>query len=161
VTPVKGQIVCTETLPKLLNACVSTTDCYIAQKKHGEIIIGSTTENVGFDVRTTAEAATNLSRGAVRAVPQLAQVTVKRVWAGLRPGSPDELPILGPVEGRTGYLNACGHFRTGILNAPLTGLILADLAAGKQPSYPIEPFLLSRLAASASLDAPKPLATVG
>ncbi len=58
--------------------------------------------------------------------------------------TPDELPILGPVEGLEGYLNACGHFRTGILNAPLTGLIIAELAAGEKSSYPIEPFLLSR-----------------
>jgi hydrogen cyanide synthase HcnC len=144
VTPVRGQIVCTETLPRTLNACVSTTDCYLAQKKHGEIIIGSTTEHVGYDTGVTATAMRTLSVGAVRAVPSLAEATVKRVWAGLRPGSPDELPILGPVDGLGGYLNACGHFRTGILNAPLTGLVLADLAAGAAPSHPIEPFLLSR-----------------
>lgn len=64
--------------------------------------------------------------------------------SGLRPGSPDELPILGPVDGLEGYLNACGHFRTGILTAPLTGLMLAQLMLGEEPSYPIEPFLLSR-----------------
>jgi hydrogen cyanide synthase HcnC len=144
VTPVRGQIVCTETLPKILDACVSTTDCYLAQKQHGEIIIGSTTERVGYDTDVTIEAAHTLCRGAIRAVPALARVDVKRVWAGLRPGSPDELPILGPVDGLAGYLNACGHFRTGILNAPLTGLVIADLAAGVAPTHPIEPFLLSR-----------------
>src|SRR5205809_2838424 len=85
-----------------------------------------------------------LSAGAVRAVPALERAAVKRVWAGLRPGTPDELPILGPVDGLDGYLNACGHFRTGILNAPLTGRIIAELAAGAAPGYQIEPFLLSR-----------------
>jgi hydrogen cyanide synthase HcnC len=144
VYPVRGQIVCTETLPELLHACISTSDCYLAQKQHGEIIIGSTTEEVGFDPGTTDEAARTLATGAVRAMPGLAYANVKRVWSGLRPGSPDELPILGPVEGVTGYLNACGHFRTGILNSALTGLVLAELAAGAAPSYPIEPFLLSR-----------------
>ncbi|HEU4426495.1 MAG TPA: FAD-dependent oxidoreductase [Pilimelia sp.] len=144
VTPVRGQIVCTETLPEILTACVSTTDCYLAQKKHGEVIIGSTTEDVGFDPGTTAAAARSLAAGAVRAVPELAHATVKRTWSGLRPGSPDELPILGPVEGLAGYLNACGHFRTGVLNAPLTGLTIAELAADVRPSYAIEPFLLSR-----------------
>lgn len=145
VVPIRGQIVCTETLPELLTACISTSDCYLAQKKHGEVIIGSTTEDAGFEVRTTVEAARNLSAGAIRAVPRLAQTTVKRVWAGLRPGSPDELPFLGPVDGVTGYLNACGHFRTGILNSALTGEIIAELAADGRSSYPIEPFLLSRL----------------
>ena len=144
VTPVRGQIVCTETLPETLTACVSTTDCYLAQKWHGEIIIGSTTEHAGFDVATTATATRGLAAGAIRAVPALARATVKRTWSGLRPGSPDELPILGPVDGLDGYLNACGHFRTGILNAPLTGRILAALAAGEGPGHPIDPFLLSR-----------------
>src|SRR2546429_7116874 len=144
VHPVRGQIVCTETLPKILTACISTTDCYLAQKQHGEVIIGSTTEDVGFDTGTTAAAVRTLSRGAVRAVPELANVTVKRVWSGLRPGTPDELPILGPVDGVTGYLNACGHFRTGILNAPLTGRPIPELPAGEQSKHPIEPFLLSR-----------------
>jgi hydrogen cyanide synthase HcnC len=154
VTPVRGQIVCTETLPNLLTACVSTTDCYLAQKQHGEIIVGSTTEDVGFDAGTTAAAAGSLSAGAVRAVPRLARVRVKRIWSGFRPGSPDELPILGPVDGVSGYLNACGHFRTGVLNAPLTGLTLAELAAGDPASEPIEPFLLARFQASPSLRAP-------
>lgn len=152
VMPVRGQIVCTETLPATtLTACISTSDCYIAQKKHGEIIIGSTTEEVGFDTRTTAQAATNLSAGAIRAIPALARTRVKRVWSGLRPGTPDELPILGPVHGLSGYLNACGHFRTGILNAPLTGQVLAELALGQSPSHPIDPFLPDRFGAPLSL----------
>jgi hydrogen cyanide synthase HcnC len=144
VWPVRGQIVGTETLPKILSACLSTTAGYLAQKGHGEVIIGSTTEEAGFDAGVTAAAMMSLSTGAVRAVPFLARVRVKRVWSRLRPGSPDELPILGPVAGLRGYLNACGHFRTGILTAPLTGLLIAELAAGQPPSHPIEPFLLSR-----------------
>lgn len=88
-----------------------------------------------------------LAAGAVRALPFLRQVNVKRVWAGFRPGTPDELPILGPVEGVAGYYNACGHFRTGILNSRLTGFLLAELMSGASLSFPIEPFLLSRFAA--------------
>lgn len=144
VRPVRGQILGTETLPAVLAACLSTTDCYLAQKGHGEIIIGSTTEEVGFDVGGTPAAMKTLAAGAIRALPFLRDVRLKRVWSGLRPGSPDELPILGPVDGLGGYLNACGHFRTGILNAPLTGLLIAELASGEQPSFPVEPFLLSR-----------------
>ncbi len=144
VQPVRGQIVGTETLPDVLSACVSTTDCYLAQKRHGEIIIGSTTEETGFDVGVSPLAMKTLATGAIRALPFLKQVNVKRVWAGLRPGTPDELPILGPVEGLAGYHNACGHFRTGILNSPLTGLLLAELLSGAARSFPIEPFVLSR-----------------
>lgn len=144
VQPVRGQIICTETLPKILSACLSTSDCYLAQKQHGEVIIGSTTEEAGFDVSVTSSAMQTLAAGASRAVPFLAHARIKRAWSGLRPGTPDELPILGPVEGLTGYLNACGHFRTGILNAPLTGLLIAEIASGACMSFPIEPFLLSR-----------------
>lgn len=150
VRPVRGQIVCTETLAPIFKACLSTTDCYLAQKHHGEVIVGSTTEEVGFDAGVTSTAIQSLCAGAVRAVPALAEVQVKRVWSGLRPGSPDELPILGPVEGLEGYLNACGHFRTGILTAPLTGLMLAEVMTGEKPSYPIEPFLLSRFSTESS-----------
>ncbi len=148
VRPVRGQILGTETLPEMLSACLTTTDCYLAQKGHGEVIIGSTTEEVGFDVGTTPAAMKTLAAGAIRALPFLRDVRVKRVWSGLRPGSPDELPILGPVEGLDGYLNACGHFRTGILNAPLTGLLIAELASGERPSVPVEPFLLARFASA-------------
>lgn len=146
VQPVRGQIVGTETLPEVLSACLSTTDCYLAQKRHGEIIIGSTTEDVGFDVGVTRSGMKTLAAGAIRAVPFLSEVNVKRAWAGFRPGTPDEMPILGPVAGVAGYYNACGHFRTGILNSPLTGLLLAELLAGAPLSFPIKPFLLSRFA---------------
>lgn len=149
VQPVRGQIIGTETLPRVISACLSTTDCYLAQKAHGEIIIGSTTEEVGFDVGVKADAIKTLAAGAVRAMPFLTDVRVKRVWSGLRPGTPDELPILGPVPGLEGYLNACGHFRTGILNAPLTGLLTAEIASGTQPSFSVEPFLLARFRPSA------------
>ena len=145
VYPVRGQIVCTETLPTdTLGACLSTSDCYLAQKGHGEIIIGSTTEDVGFEYGVTALAIADLTQGAVRCLPFLKDVAVKRVWAGFRPGSPDELPILGPVDGYQGYLNATGHFRTGILNAPITAQMLTALMAGDPLPVPLEPFLLSR-----------------
>ena len=68
----------------------------------------------------------------------------KRTWAGLRPGTPDEVPILGPVEGLEGYLNACGHFRTGILTSAITARMINDLVHDKEPEIDITPFLLSR-----------------
>lgn len=145
VQPVRGQILGTETLPKVFSACLSTSDCYLAQKHHGEVIVGSTTEDVGFDPGVTPEAMATLAAGAVRAVPLLARAQVKRMWSGFRPGTPDELPILGPVDGVEGYLNACGHFRTGILTSPLTGLMIAELASGEPTSFPVEPFLHARL----------------
>ena len=146
VFPVRGQIVLTEALPPLLRCCLSTSQAYLAQKLHGEVLIGSTTERAGFDVSVTTEAIAGLCRGAARAIPALRQVQVKRIWAGLRPGTPDELPILGPVEGLTGYLNAAGGFRTGIVAAPLTGRVVAQTALDEPTDMPLEPFRLERFA---------------
>jgi len=144
VFPVRGQIVLTQALPRALNACLSTSGCYLAQKLHGEVLIGSTTERAGFDVSVTPEGIRGLCRGAVRAVPLLGQVGIKRIWAGLRPGTSDELPILGRVEGIEGYTNASGAFRTGIVAAPMTARLVAQDLLGERCDLPMEPFLVQR-----------------
>jgi hydrogen cyanide synthase HcnC len=71
------------------------------------------------------------------------------VWAGLRPGTSDELPVLGPVRGLDGYFNATGGFRTGIVASPLTGEVVAQWVSGERLSYPCEPFLMGRFGAAA------------
>ncbi|MBF9103121.1 FAD-binding oxidoreductase, partial [Escherichia coli] len=80
----------------------------------------------------------------VRCVPELAQINLKRTWAGLRPGSPDELPILGPVSEVSGYVNACGHFRTGILTSAITGVLIDKVVNQETLPLDITPFLASR-----------------
>src|SRR5450830_1741542 len=144
VKPVKGQILLTERMPKLLEGCLTTSDCYMAQKDNGEILIGSTTEDKGFDVSTTFPEVAGLVQGAIRCVPQLKDINLKRCWAGLRPGSPDELPILGPMAGVGGYINACGHFRTGILTSAITGVMLERLVHQEPLPLDITPFLADR-----------------
>ncbi len=144
VKPVKGQIVLTEKLPKLLRGGITTSDYYIAQKDNGEILIGSTTGDKGFDVSNTLPEITGLVQGASRCVPELQNVNIKRCWAGLRPGSPDELPILGAMPGTEGYLNACGHFHTGILTSAITGVLLDKLVHKEETPLDITPFLASR-----------------
>jgi hydrogen cyanide synthase HcnC len=148
VFPVRGQIVLTEALPHALNTCLSTTGCYLTQKAHGEVLIGSTTEKVGFDVSVTPDAITKMCQAAVRAVPMLSQVGIKRVWAGLRPGTPDELPVLGSVDEVSGYYNATGGFRTGIVAAPLTARLVAQCVTGEDPEVDINPYLAGRFAAA-------------
>ncbi len=102
------------------------------------------TEDKGFDVSNTFPEIAGLVQGAVRCVPELQQVNLKRTWAGLRPGSPDELPILGPVAEVEGYLNACGHFRTGILTSAITGVLLDRLVHEETLPLDIAPFLAAR-----------------
>jgi len=144
VNPVKGQILLTERMPKILRGCLTTSDCYVAQKDNGEILIGSTTEDKGFDVTTTYPEINGLVQGAIRCIPELEHINLKRCWAGLRPGSPDELPILGPMKGIQGYLNACGHFRTGILTSAITGVLLDKLVNDEALPLDITPFLADR-----------------
>jgi hydrogen cyanide synthase HcnC len=144
VFPVRGQIVLTHALPHALNACLSTSGCYVAQKLHGEVLIGSTTERVGFDVSVTPEGIANLCSGAVRALPLVRYVGIKRVWAGLRPGTEDELPILGHAPGVAGYVNAAGGFRTGIVASPLTARLVAQCVLDEPTDLPLEPFLVER-----------------
>jgi len=145
IQPVRGQIICTEALrPGTLHSNLSTRDCYILQKAHGEVIIGSTTEYCDFNTVVRYEDMCNLAAGAIRAIPALRNVTLKRAWAGLRPGTPDELPILGPAAELENFFHATGGFRTGIVAAPLTGEVVAASVLGQTPEFPIEPFLAHR-----------------
>ncbi|HEV3021904.1 MAG TPA: FAD-dependent oxidoreductase [Pirellulales bacterium] len=149
VFPVRGQIVLTDTLPRLLNSCLSTSTCYLLQKAHGEVLIGSTTEHCGFDVGVTPEAIAALCHGAAQTVPMLRKVGIKRVWSGLRPGTPDELPILGAQGGLEGYFNAAGGFRTGIVASPLTGEVVAQCVAGEVASVDCTAFSGDRFESTA------------
>jgi hydrogen cyanide synthase HcnC len=149
VFPVRGQILCTEAMRKqTLNFNLSTSDCYILQKAHGEILIGSTTEFCGYDDEVPIENLVGLANGAQRALPMLAQSTVKRSWSGLRPGTPDEFPILGPVAEIPNYFNATGGFRTGIVGAPLSAEIVAAHILGLEQPFDPKYFLASRFTES-------------
>jgi len=145
IEPVRGQIVCTETLrPGTLRTNLSTAECYMLQKAHGEVIVGSTTERSAFDASVRYSDMRALAAGAVRAVPALRDATVKRAWAGLRPGTPDEFPILGPDHRLSNFFHATGGFRTGIVAAPLSGEVVAASVVGERPPVAIEPFLAAR-----------------
>ena len=149
VVPVKGQLLLTERLPPILRSCLSTSDCYVAQKDNGEVLIGSTTEDAGFDTAVDIPAIRKLAEGATRAVPVLGQVNCKRSWAGLRPGTPDELPILGRVPTVEGYINACGHFRTGVLLSAATAEAISSVILRTAPPVDLAPFLLERFSCRA------------
>jgi glycine oxidase len=109
--------------------------------------VGATVEDVGFDKNVLPETIQQLHRAAARLVPELAAAPVVAGWAGLRPGTPDDLPILGQSE-TAGVFIASGHFRNGILLAPITAKIMADLIAGKTPALDISAFSPSRFASA-------------
>lgn len=102
-------------------------DGYLVPKVDGTVHVGATVEDVGFRKQTTARALAALRRTACTLVPALRRSPVERSWAGLRPGSPDDLPIIGRLPGTENVWVASGHFRNGILLAPITGKLVSQL----------------------------------
>jgi len=98
----------------------------VGQTPEGTLLIGGTREFAGYDTATTPEATAAILRHAVNILPGLAKIHVIRTFAGLRPYTPDGMPILGPVDGLEGFVMAAGHEGDGIALAPITGKIIAD-----------------------------------
>jgi glycine oxidase len=144
VHPVRGQIALLNWGGPLLRRIVEQGKRYLVPRPDGRVLVGSTEEDAGFDKRTTAEAIVELLRFAVELVPSLAAAHVERCWAGLRPGSPDGLPFLGPLPGCDNLFVAAGHFRSGIMLSAGTGLVMAELLTGRTPRVALEGFRLDR-----------------
>lgn len=144
VFPVRGQIVMLETVPRVLTHIVMTMECYIVPRSDGRVLIGSTLERAGFETRTTAKGVAHLLNAALRAVPALDNAAVVDTWAGLRPGTADDLPILGEDPRVPGVFYATGHYRNGILLAPMTADLTADLVLGVPTSAQVRAFSAAR-----------------
>jgi glycine oxidase len=139
VRPVKGQMLLADGPPDFCRHMVLDGESYLIPRVDGKIVIGSTLEEAGFDKSVTIDAVGDLAHRAARLMPGIAKLPLAASWAGLRPATPDRLPYLGraPVEG---LILATGHFRNGILLAPVTAEIVADLLAGREPSVDLAPF---------------------
>ena len=118
---------------------------YLLPKADGSIIIGTTREEVGFRDNSTLQGIAGILSSAIELVPAMAGAELHKVWAGLRPASPDGVPILGPVDGWEGVLLAVGHYRSGILLSAATGKLITDYIT-KGEEKPLLPFGLSRFA---------------
>jgi glycine oxidase len=142
--PIKGQMVCF-VMPsrELLKHVVRAPDIYLIPRSDGRLLAGATVEDVGFDKRTVPETIQGLRRAALALLPALVNARVLEDWAGLRPGTPDNLPILGPTP-IPGYFVATGHFRDGILLAPATARVMAQVMAGRTPECDLTAFSAER-----------------
>jgi glycine oxidase len=127
----------------LLKHVIRSPRVYLVPRSDGRLLIGATVEEAGFDKRTDPATIQRLHRSAVALVPELAEARILEDWAGLRPGTPDALPILGATA-IPGYYVATGHFRDGILLAPITAKIMADVIEGLNPEYDLTPFSPAR-----------------
>lgn len=144
VIPIKGQIVLTDPLPDLFRCSLVARDVYMMQKASKNIVLGSTREDVGYEKTVSIEGIEVLRDAGCRAVPRLKNATMVRTWAGLRPYTPDEIPILGRVDEVEGFILATGHFRNGILLSPITGKLISELIIDGKTSFPLDGTELSR-----------------
>jgi len=136
--PVKGQMLCLVGGPRLQQV-IRAAEVYIVPRTDGRILIGSTIEAAGFDKRTDADTIKGLHDAAIALVPALRDSRIHDSWAGLRPGTPDDLPILGETA-TPGYFVATGHFRDGILLTPATALVMAQLITCSMPGFDMAAF---------------------
>ncbi len=130
VRPVRGQLLHLGTPPGTLRHVAWASDVYLVPWSDGTVLVGATSEDVGFDERATAGGVAHLLRAASALVPALADATFLEARRGLRPGSPDELPYLGRSAALPGLIYACGHYRNGALLAPLTAALVGQLVRG-------------------------------
>jgi glycine oxidase len=130
VTPVKGQMLALAMPRGLVRRTLWVPGAYLVPRDDGRLLVGATVEAAGFDVRVTARGIRALLDAALAALPALGDLTVAETWAGLRPGSRDGLPYVGATA-LGGYYVAAGHYRNGILLAPATAVLVADMLEGR------------------------------
>jgi glycine oxidase len=145
VVPVRGQMLAVSNVPALLRHAFHGHQGYLTPRPSGELLVGATVEHVGFERAMTPEGLAHLTNGAIAVLPALRGRPITRTWCGFRPGSPDDMPILGPWPGVDGLYVATGHYRNGILLAPATAAHMSSaIVNGGVPDL-IRPFLPDRL----------------
>ena len=147
VRPVKGEILTLRGSPDdpACDRIVAGERVYMVPRADGRLIVGATVEERGFDTTVTAGGVHELLREAYRVIPEIAELELVEATAGLRPGSPDNAPLIGPSDAED-LLIATGHFRNGVLQAPVTADCIAALLAGETPPVDLEPFSPQRFA---------------
>jgi glycine oxidase len=142
--PLKGQLVLLRGERPLLRRIVEHGKSYLVPRDDGLVLVGATEEEAGFDVLPTAEAFRSLIEAAVRLCPVLKEARVEATWAGLRPGSFDTRPYIGPAPGWRDLIVATGHKRAGLQLSPATAELAADLVLGRQPRIDVAHFRIDR-----------------
>ena len=140
VEPVKGQMILYKCEADFLSSMVLAKGRYAIPRRDGHILIGSTLEHEGFDKTPTETALESLKASAVELIPALARAEVVGHWAGLRPGSPEGVPYIGAVPGVGGLWLNCGHYRNGLVLAPASCQLFADLLLGREPVIDPAPY---------------------
>ena len=126
IEPVRGQMICFDAKPQLTRHVIYSPRGYLVPRKDGRLVAGSTSENAGFTKQVTAGGISSILAHAREISPQIDNLPIRDTWAGLRPRAADGLPVLGPCDEIDGLVYATGHYRNGILLAPVTGELIAE-----------------------------------
>jgi len=146
IEPVRGQMLCFKADPPIARHVIYSSRGYLVPRRDGRVLAGSTAERVGFDKSVTDDGMNTIKSMAIGIAPAVAGLPLVSSWAGFRPRAEDDLPVLGPGEGIEGLVYATGHYRNGILLAPITGEMIAKaIVEGASPSL-LAPFSPGRVA---------------
>ena len=140
IQPVRGQMICLESKPQLTRHVLYSPRGYLVPRQDGRLLAGSTSENAGFAKRVTAGGISSILRNALEISPAIATLPVVDTWAGLRPRPADGLPVLGACGEIDGLFYATGHYRNGILLAPLTAELITEAVVTGVTSPLLAPF---------------------
>lgn len=140
IRPIRGQMLLFKLEPGRLDTILYRNGLYVIPRRDGHILVGSTLEDAGFDKSTDAATAHRLHAEAAQLLPALAGAQPVRHWAGLRPGAPDNIPLIGRHPDFDNVFVNAGHYRYGVTMAPASAELLADLIAGKTPVLDSAPY---------------------
>ena len=150
--PIKGQMFAVDgrgrtharpTEP-VLQRVVLSSDCYIIPRDDGRLLVGATVEDVGFRKGPTPRGIASLMAAAARVIPLIPDLPLVETWAGFRPATPDHMPVIGADPDLPGLIYATGHYRNGILLAPITAACVAALIDGTEPPASLDAFSITR-----------------
>jgi glycine oxidase len=154
VRPRKGQMLYVQPQASVLEHVLRAPDVYMVPRSSEKILIGATVEDIGYDKSVNPSAIHKLLSAAAQYLPELASAPITQSWAGLRPGTPDDLPIIGSSNMPDVFV-ATGHFRNGILLAPITAQIMADLINDRPSPLDITAFAPSRFRSTPKMPGPQ------
>ena len=146
IEPVRGQMLCYEVSPPLARHVIYSTRGYLVPRRNGRLLAGSTAEEAGFTKEVTEAGLESIRAHACEIAPAISSLAIVDSWAGLRPRAADELPIIGKTTETKGLFFATGHYRNGILLAPITGELIAGLIADNVVSPELLSFAPDRFA---------------
>jgi glycine oxidase len=149
VRPAKGQMAALRADELKIERVLWSEEIYLVPRNDGRILAGATVEHAGFDKRVTAGGIEKILSAAIDLAPGLANARIEETWAGLRPDSPDHLPILGPTD-IDGLLMATGHFRSGILLTPITARLIREWITEQRVSVDWDRFSPMRFQSAAT-----------